>query len=123
MREVSIGVLYPQLYAEQLAENASDCRDRERRALDHAIALLGTAATAGPQSKEAIEALDFVGKLWNVFIQDLVDPENDLPNALKADIISIGLWIIKGAALIRCGELASFGNLIEICSIIRDGLK
>jgi flagellar biosynthesis component FlhA len=48
--------------------------------LEHAIELLGKAETSGPHSREAVEALDFVGNLWNVFIQDLVDPENDLPN-------------------------------------------
>jgi flagellar biosynthesis activator protein FlaF len=89
----------------------------------HAVELLTKAEAAGPRSREAAEALDFVGRLWNVFIQDLVDPENDLPNVLKADIISIGLWIIKEAALIRCGESTNFGSLIEICAIVRDGLK
>jgi flagellar biosynthesis activator protein FlaF len=116
-------VTYQRSYADHLAESAIDCRDRERRALEHAIQLLGRAETAGPQSQEAAEALDFVGRLWNVFIQDLVDPENDLPNVLKADIISIGLWIIKEAALIRCGESRNFHGLIEIFAIIRDGLK
>ncbi len=116
-------MLYQCSYAEHLAENASDCRHRERRALEHAVELLGKAETAGPQSQEAVEALDFVGRLWNLFIQDLVDPENDLPNMLKADIISLGLWIIKEAALIRCGESTNYGGLAEICAIIRDGLK
>jgi flagellar biosynthesis activator protein FlaF len=116
-------VLYQCSYAEHLAESASDCRERERRALQHAVELLTKAEAAGPRSREAAEALDFVGRLWNVFIQDLVDPENDLPNVLKADIISIGLWIIKEAALIRSGESTNFGSLIEICAIVRDGLK
>jgi flagellar protein FlaF len=91
--------------------------------LDHAVELLKRAEAAGPRSRESVEALDFVGRLWNIFIQDLVDPENDLPNALKADVISVGLWIIKEAALIRCGESTNFGSLMDICAIIRDGLK
>ncbi len=70
-----------------------------------------------------MEALDFVGRLWNIFIQDLADPENDLPNVLKADVISIGLWIIKETALIRSGKSTNIGSLIEICATIRDGLK
>jgi flagellar biosynthesis activator protein FlaF len=123
VREHSTGVLYQRSYAEHLAENAGECRDRERRALEHAVELLGRAESAGPHSREVVDALDFVGRLWNIFIQDLVDPENDLPNMLKAEIISIGLWIIKEAALIRCGESTNFGGLIEICAIIRDGLK
>ena len=123
MREHSPGALYKRAYAEHLADSASDCRNRERRALQHAVELLSKAEAAGPRSREAVEALDFVGRLWNLFIQDLVDPENDLPNVLKADVISVGLWVIKEAALIRCGESASFGSLIEVCAIIRDGLN
>ncbi|MCI0600223.1 MAG: flagellar biosynthesis regulator FlaF [Beijerinckiaceae bacterium] len=115
--------MYQRSYAEFLADNASECRDRERLALEHALHLLAKAEAAGPQSPAAIEALDFAGRLWNAFIQDLVDPENDLPNALKADLISIGLWIIKEAALIRSGESRNFRGLIEVCQIIRDGLK
>ena len=114
---------YQHTYAEHLAENASECRDRERRALEHAVHLLSKAEKAGPQSQESVDALDFTGKLWNMFIQDLLDPENDLPNLLKADIISVGLWVIKEAALIRCGQSANFRGLIEVCAIIGDGLK
>jgi flagellar protein FlaF len=77
--------MYQLSYDEHLADNAKDCRDRERLALEHAIGLLQRAEGAGAQSQEAVEALGFVSKLWNAFIQDLVDPENDLPDVLRAD--------------------------------------
>jgi flagellar protein FlaF len=115
--------MYQHSYAEQLAENPYECRVRERMALEHAIQLLDTAKCEGPQSRAAVEALDFVSKLWNAFIHDLVEPENDLPGVLRADLISVGLWIIKEAALIRCGESGNFDALIEVCSMIRDGLR
>ena len=123
MREHIAHAKYQQSYAEHLAENARECRDRERRALEHAVHLLGKAEKAGPQSQESVDALDFTGKLWNVFIQDVLDPENDLPNILKANIISIGFWVIKESALIRCGQSTNFCGLIDICAIISDGLK
>ncbi len=116
-------MVYQHAYAEHLAGSAGDCRDRERHALDHALRLLAKAEAAGPKSPAAAEALDFAGRLWNLFIQDLVDPENDLPNVLKADLISIGIWVIKETALIRSGESRNLRGLIEICEIIRDGLK
>lgn len=115
--------MYQHSYAEQLADNPRDCRDRERLALEHAISLLEKGEAAGPQSLEADEALSFVGKLWNVFIQDLVDPENDLPDVLRADLLSVGLWIIKEAALIRSEQSQNFRGVIEVCAMIRDGLK
>ena len=115
--------MYQLSYAEHLADNPKDCRDRERLALERAIGLLQKAENAGVQSREAVEALGFVSKLWNAFIQDLVDPENDLPDVLRADLVSVGLWIIKEAALIRSGQSQNFRGVIEICTMIRNGLQ
>ncbi len=115
--------MYQRLYAEHLAENTAVCRERERHALDRAIALLCRAEAAGPGSQEANEALDFAARLWKAFVQDLGDPENDLPSKLKAEIIAIGYWTIKESALIRCGGSKNFRGLIEICELIREGLK
>ena len=119
----TIGTMYQNSYAEHITDNPKDSRDRERQALEHAIGLLQKAEAAGPRSLESVEALGFVGKLWNAFIQDLVDPESDLPDVLRADLLSVGLWIIKEAALIRSGQSKNFRGVIEICSMIRDGLK
>lgn len=115
--------MYQLSYAEQLDENLKDCRDRERFALEHAIALLQKAELAGAQSLEAMEALDFLGKLWNAFIGDLVSPENDLPDILRADLVSVGIWIVKEATQISSGHSQNFSGLIDICTTIRDGLK
>lgn len=115
--------MYQLSYAEHLADNPKDCRDRERLALEHAIALLRKAESAEAQSLEALEALNFASKLWHTFIQDLVDPENDLSDVLRADLVSIGIWIIKETALIRSGQSQNFKGVIEICTMIRDGLK
>jgi flagellar biosynthesis activator protein FlaF len=115
--------MYHLSYAEHIAESPRDCRDRERLALEHALELLEMAEQAGAQSLQAIAALDFVSRLWNACIQDLFDPENDLPDVLRADLISVGLWIIKEAALIRSGESRNLRGVTEICMIIGDGLK
>lgn len=115
--------MYQLSYAEHLADNPKDCRNRERLALEHAIGLLRKAEAAGPLSSEAIEALGFVSKLWNAFIQDLVDPENDLPDVLRADLVSVGLWIVKEAALIRSGQSQNYRGMVDVCMMIRDGLK
>lgn len=116
-------MVFQRSYAEHVADNAAACRDRERLALERAIQLLGRAEAAGASSQEADDALDFAGRLWKAFVQDLGEAENDLPCVLKAEIISIGHWIIKEAALIRRGNSRNFRGLIEICAIIRDGLR
>lgn len=115
--------MYQFSYAESIENCPKDCRDRERRALEHAIALLQQAEVAGAKSMIAGEAVFFLAKLWRVLIDDLIDPENDLPDVLRADLVSVGLWVLRETELIRAGRSESFRALIEICGMIRDGLK
>jgi flagellar protein FlaF len=115
--------MYQYSYIESLDDNAGTCRERERNALEQAIALLMKAEVEGPRSLVAVEAVTYLRRLWNALIEDLGNPENDLPVVLRADLISIGIWIIKEADMIRVGQSENFNGLIEICSIIRDGLK
>jgi flagellar protein FlaF len=115
--------MYQFSYAEILQDDPHEARFRERGALEHAIELLRKAEEKGPQSRESIEALFFLRKLWTVLIEDLSNPENGLPESLRADLISIGLWIMKEADLIRSDKSRNFSGISEICAIIRDGLK
>ena len=41
---------------------------------------------------------------------------------LRAQLISIGIWMMKEIERLRTGATASFADLIEINAIIRDGL-
>ncbi|WP_084143521.1 flagellar biosynthesis regulator FlaF [Methylocapsa acidiphila] len=114
--------MYKHYYAEQLIDDQRECRDRERRAFDHAIDLLEKAKVAGSRSKECEEALSFSCALWESLIGELVGDENDLPAALRGQLVSVGVWILKEAALIRRGESSGFSGIIEVCSMIRNGL-
>ena len=49
--------MYQLSYAEHLADNPKDSRDRERLALEHAVGLLQKAEVAGARSKESVKAL------------------------------------------------------------------
>jgi len=115
--------MYQFSYAEILEDNPQNSRAREREALERAVELLEIAKKQGPNSLEAIEALYYVRKLWGLLIEDLINPENDLPDVLKGDLINVGIWVTKETDLIRLGKSDNFGGLIDICSIIRDGLK
>ena len=115
--------MYQFSYAEILQDDPHEARLRERGAFEHAIELLRKAEEKGPQSREGIEALYFLRKLWTVLIEDLANPENGLPESLRADLISIGIWIMKEADLIRSDKSRNFSGISEICTIIRDGLK
>jgi flagellar biosynthesis activator protein FlaF len=115
--------MYQFSYAEVLEDNAQDARERERQAMQRAIDLLEIGMKKGARSMEAAEALNYVNQLWRIFIEDLARPENSLPDTLRADLISIGLWITNEVHRMRLGKSENFDGLIEICAIIRDGLK
>lgn len=115
--------MYQFPYAEVLDDAPKAARERERQALEHCIALLRSAKEHGTRSREATEALLFLRKLWSTFVEDLANAENDLPKALRADLISIGLWVMREADDIRTEKSHSFDDLIEVCEMICEGLK
>ena len=71
---------------------------------------------------EAVDALHYLRRLWSLLVEDLAKPENDLPEQLRADLISIGLWVIREAEQIRLEKSTNFRGLIEVSQNIRDGL-
>ena len=50
-------------------------RARERAAMDRVIGMLRAAQEKGPLSRERVEALFYLRKLWTIFLDDLKDPE------------------------------------------------
>lgn len=115
--------MYQFSYAEVLDETPQGARERERMAISRSIELLEAADQKGVRSREAIEALLFARRLWGVLIEDLANSDNDLPANLRADLISIGLWVMREAEQIRLEKSDNFKGLIEVSAAIRDGLK
>ena len=50
-------------------------RARERAAMDRVIGMLRAAQEKGPLSRERVEALFYLRRLWTIFLDDLKDPE------------------------------------------------
>ena len=96
--------MYQFSYAEVAQDVEVDARQREREALDHSIELLEKAEARGPKSREAVEAIYATRSLWAILVEDLAGPENALPETLRAELISIGLWIMREAEAIRLGR-------------------
>jgi flagellar biosynthesis activator protein FlaF len=115
--------MYQFSYGEIMQDGLQDARSREYLAMERAIELLELAQEKGAHSLDAAKALDYVNMLWRMFLEDLARPENDLPEVLRADLISIGIWITKEIKLVRMGMSKNFAGLAEVCAIIRDGLK
>ena len=115
--------MYQFSYNETLDDDAQTARGREREAIVQSIELLKKAEAAGARSRESIEALLYTRRVWSVLIGDLAVPENDLPETLRADLISIGLWIMRECEYIRTEQSENFRGIIEISQIIVEGLK
>jgi len=115
--------MYQFSYAEVLDETPKGARERERLAIEHSIELLRAAQAAGNTSRQAIEAAHYVSRLWSILIEDLAKVENDLPRQLRADLISVGLWMRREAEQLRREQPASLDGLIEVSTAIRDGLN
>ena len=115
--------MYQFSYVDIQTDSVADAKDRERQLLTRSIDLLTAAAAAGRDSMEAVEALHFTNRVWTAFIEDLSSSENALPKELRANLISIGLWLLREAEDIRQGRADNFEGLIEVSQIIRDGIK
>jgi flagellar biosynthesis activator protein FlaF len=115
--------MYKFSYAEIFNDDSTEQRDRERQAFDRIITLLKEGESKGATSSEAQEAILTTQKLWGFLIENLADPDNALIDQVRADLISIGLWIIKESDSIVKGEKDTFSALIEVNQAIRDGLQ
>ncbi|KQZ14418.1 MULTISPECIES: flagellar biosynthesis regulator FlaF [unclassified Mesorhizobium] len=115
--------MYQFSYADIQTDSVADARDRERQLLTRSIEMLTAASVAGHQSQEAVEALLFTNRVWTSFVDDLGSSDNALPKELRANLISIGLWLLREAEDIRQGRTDNFEGLIEVSQIIRDGIQ
>lgn len=115
--------MYHALYSEMAAETTANIRDNECQAFERSIELLKTAQLRGRGSRESVEALLFLSRLWSILLEDLVHPENGLPEDLKASLISIGIWMLRRAEEIRLGKQQDFQALIEVSETICRGLR
>lgn len=114
--------MYRFSYAEVLEDTPQTARQRERIALEHSIELLQAAEQKGANSREAVDAIYYLRRLWAVFIEDLAKPENELPKGLRADLISVGLWLMREADEIRQGRSTNFKGLIDVSRLVAEGL-
>ncbi|MDP3895216.1 MAG: flagellar biosynthesis regulator FlaF [Mesorhizobium sp.] len=115
--------MYQFSYADIQTDSIADAKDRERQLLDRSIDLLHAARDAGVNSLQSVEAIHFLHRIWTTFIEDLGSSENELPKELRANLISIGLWLLREAESVRQGTSDNFEGLIEVSQIIRDGIQ
>ena len=114
--------MYQKAYKEIVQDDLSAERANEAMAIDHAISMMKE-GEKDITSVEAVKALHFTRRLWLYFLDDLSSPENSLPDARKAHLISRGIWGMRELDRIANKEHDSFADLIHVMELIRDGLK
>jgi len=114
--------MYHNSYLAVAEDDFAQARANEWRALDQAVTLLEAARPTGAASNETIAAVLFLKRLWTLLIQDLGSDENALPQALRASLISIGLFALRQGELLRLGQSDDFDSVIDINKMIRDSL-
>ena len=108
---------------QQASNRAESPRDSEYRLFAQVTLALMEAAKADPSDIPArIDALDWNRTIWNVLLTDCSSPQNQLPPALRASIISLAIWVGKHtSAVIRRQE--EIQPLIDVNRLIMQGLS
>lgn len=110
-------------YNEVIKDDLASARDRERQILARSIELLAAVPDKSHYGREAIEAIHYTRKVWTRFIEDLNQADNELGVELRAKLISIALWILKECERIRRRQSNNYQGIIDVTTIIRDGLR
>jgi flagellar protein FlaF len=71
--------------------------------------------------RERMEALDWNRRMWSVLAADCSVDGNGLPDMVRANIISLSIWVNKHTSLVMRNQ-EEIGPLIEINRIIMQGL-
>jgi flagellar protein FlaF len=105
--------------AQQSAESA---RTTEYRLFAQVTAALLEAGRAGRADiKRLIDAIDWNRRLWSALASDCASDGNQLPVELRAQIISIAIWVSRYSSTV-VQEGSAIGPLIEVNKNIMAGL-
>ena len=99
-----------------------DARRTELAAFEKANNGLIDNKEKGYNNQDFIDAIDLNCKLWNALERDLGKKENQLPDDLKAKLISVAMWVERHSVLVKAGN-AKVDSLIEVNQSIMIGLE
>ena len=104
---------------QHVQETNDDPRAVEHRALARVNGMLVSGAEKGGVA--LAEACHMNRMLWTIFQSDLALPGNALPDALKAQLISLSMWVQRYTAKVLF-ENASIDPLVSVNRSIMEGL-
>ena len=104
------------------AARAESPREMEYRLFGQVTRALMHASTLDPSEIAArIDALDWNRRLWSALATDCADPDNAMVPSLRAQIISISLFVSRHSSAVMRGE-DDFEALIDINRMVMQGL-
>src|SRR5271156_2115182 len=103
---------------QQAAKRAEQPRDSEYRLFGEVTrALMAASTTAADDFPARIDALDWNRRVWMALAADCALPTNTLAPELRAQIISLSLWVGRHSSAIMRGD-ETFDALIEVNKIM-----
>ena len=108
---------------QRVAQRAESPRDAEYRLFGQVTrALIAASLTADDDFAARIDALDWNRRLWSALATDCSDPTNSLSPPVRAQIISLSLWVNRHSSIVMRGE-DDFEALIDVNRMIMQGLS
>ena len=71
--------------------------------------------------KTRISAIDWNRRMWSALAADCAAPNNALPGPVRAQLISLSIWVAKHSSAVMRRE-EEIGPLVDINRIIMQGL-
>ena len=108
---------------QKAATRSEDPRSTEYRLFAQVTrALMEAAEVEKTEIAKRAEALDWNRRMWTNFALDCSSDDNQLPEQLRASIISLSLFVSKHTSVVMRGD-DSFETLIDINRTIMQGLS
>lgn len=105
------------------ATRAENPREMEYRLFGQVTRALMHASTVDATDVATrIDALDWNRRLWSALATDCANPDNTMDKSLRAQIISISLFVSRHSSAIMRGE-DDFEALIDINKMVMQGLS
>ncbi len=108
---------------QRTSARSEDPRSTEYRLLGQVTrALMDVRETEASEIRKRAEALDWNRRVWSAFAADCASPDNGLPEALRASIISLSIFISKETSSAMRGG-GDIDTLIDLNRTVMQGLE
>ncbi len=105
----------------QARSRAETPRATEYRLMAEVTGALAQAQAQALKGAALVQALDANRRLWSALAFDCGQEGNQLPQSLRAQIISLGLWVSRYASDVARGH-GDIDDLIEVNRAVMEGL-